>query len=91
MKQAYEILIYGKVQGVFFRHNTKKKADELGIEGYVKNMPDGSVKIVAMAGNDNMQEFLDWCRKGPSSAEVDDIEYSKVSADKGYDGFKVHR
>ncbi|HEY4497069.1 MAG TPA: acylphosphatase, partial [Candidatus Paceibacterota bacterium] len=66
--------IYGNVQGVFFRQSAKIKADELGIKGFVKNEPDGSVYIEADGDGEAVERFIDWCRLGPDSANVDKIE-----------------
>jgi len=70
-----DIKIYGRVQGVFFRDSTLKKALDLGIRGFIKNEPDGSVYIEAEAGKEKLEEFLDWCRQGPRWAEVRKIDF----------------
>lgn len=64
------IIVKGKVQGVFFRTNTKKKADGLDIKGIVKNLPDGSVWIAAEGEEADMEAFIAWCRQGPPLAKV---------------------
>lgn len=64
------ILVQGKVQGVFFRAGTKKKADELGIKGWVKNTDDGHVEIVATGDHDPIKTFIEWCYIGPPRARV---------------------
>ena len=61
------------VQGVGFRYSTIHKAKSLGIKGYVKNMYDGSVYIEAEGNNENIKEFVSWCRQGPSHARVSNI------------------
>lgn len=63
-------LIKGRVQGVFFRASTQKKANELGLKGYVKNCLDGSVEVFASGSHEKMQGFFKWLQKGPSSAQV---------------------
>lgn len=67
------ITVKGKVQNVGFRFYTNKKAVELGIKGYVKNMPDGSVYIEAEADEVTLDHFVLWCKKGPSWARVDEL------------------
>jgi len=68
------IRIYGRVQGIFFRGSAKEMADSLGISGYAKNNPDGSVLIEAEGEEAAIRKFLAWCEKGPESAEVRRVE-----------------
>lgn len=68
------VKIVGKVQGVFFRASTKEKADSLGIKGMVRNERDGGVYIEAEGGDKILNEFLQWCKKGPPSAIVAEIK-----------------
>ena len=88
MKNHKTITLYGRVQGVGFRYYTKLKADLLGIRGFVKNQPDGSVYIEAEADGDAMNEFLALCRKGPPLARVINMEVSD-SAPSGYENFRI--
>ncbi|MBU2555889.1 MAG: acylphosphatase [Bacteroidales bacterium] len=68
--KGVSITVFGKVQGVGFRFYTKKKADELNLTGWVKNMRDGSVYIEAEGENQDVDTFIDWCRQGPEWAQV---------------------
>ncbi len=68
------IKIDGRVQGVSFRFAARKKAQSLGVKGYVKNQPDGTVFIEAEGEEKQLNEFLKWCYKGPTLAKVMDIE-----------------
>jgi acylphosphatase len=74
MIQHFNIVVHGKVQGVFFRKTTQDKARELGVKGKVKNMPDGSVYIEAEAEHEKLRDFILWCRKGPLKANVKKLE-----------------
>ncbi len=74
MEKSLQIKIFGRVQGVSFRYYTQNKARELGVRGYVKNMPDGSVYIEATGNADKMDHFVNLCRQGPSMARVDNLE-----------------
>lgn len=74
MEKSLQIKIFGRVQGVSFRYYTQQKARELRIRGYVKNMPDGSVHIEATGKEDKMDQFVNFCRQGPSMARVDNLE-----------------
>ena len=68
--ETVNLLIKGKVQGVFYRASARDKAVELGITGWVKNTPDGNVEIVASGDKESLEKFIEWCHKGPSRALV---------------------
>lgn len=87
-KVYHEIIVRGRVQGVNFRASTRKVAQELGITGQVKNLPDGSVAIVAAGTADAMNKFIEWCRQGPPMAAVTALEISNGPA-KVFEGFQV--
>lgn len=69
------INVVGLVQGVFFRYTTRKFARQLGLTGYVKNMPDGSVYIEAEGPEDKLNELLEFSKKGPKHAQVEKIDF----------------
>lgn len=71
--RTVHLLIKGKVQGVFYRASAKEKAEELGIDGWIKNTKEGFVEAVASGSNNTVQQFIDWCKRGPSKARVDDV------------------
>jgi acylphosphatase len=68
------LVISGRVQGVFFRANTKKAAERLSLVGFAMNQSDGSVKVVAEGPKENLSKLIDWCKKGPPLARVDSID-----------------
>ena len=68
------IRVFGRVQGVFFRTSAKERADDLGIKGFVRNESDDTVYIEAEGEEENLQKFLEWCKKGPEGAAVEKIE-----------------
>lgn len=68
-----QILVKGKVQGVYFRASAKHAADDLGITGEVKNLPDGNVLITAEGEEHKMEAFIAWCRQGPPFARVTEL------------------
>ena len=72
--ERVHIIIEGRVQGVFFRASAKDQADALKLHGWVRNLPGGSVEIEAEGRKDNIENFLDWCHKGPPNAVVTNIE-----------------
>lgn len=73
MKRAH-LFISGRVQGVFYRSNTRKRALELGLTGWVKNLRDGRVEAVFEGEESRIQQIIDWCHAGPSHASVDKVE-----------------
>ena len=68
-KLLYKIHVTGYVQGVGFRWRTEREAASLGIKGFVRNMPDGSVCIEAEGSRKQLRDFTEWCRKGPGYVE----------------------
>ena len=89
-EKRMRVLVEGRVQGVFFRANTKKKAEKLGLSGWVKNLDDGRVEAVFEGEGKGLQEILGFCERGPKLAKVEDVsvEYGEV---EGLEGFKVLR
>ena len=71
------LLIKGKVQGVFFRAAAKEMADTLGLNGWVRNTGEGHVEAVVTGTNYQLQDFIAWCRQGPDSAVVIDVEVTQ--------------
>lgn len=66
--------IHGKVQGVGFRQYTKKQAGKLNLDGWVKNMPDGTVEVIAQGKEDKLETFIEHLKSGPYFAEVENFE-----------------
>jgi acylphosphatase len=69
-KTRARVVITGSVQGVFFRMETKREADRLGVCGWVRNRPDGSVEAVLEGDTTGVDAMLTWCRQGPPLAAV---------------------
>ena len=90
MEETIAITVTGKVQGVFYRQSTKEKAQELGITGIVKNLPDGSVHIMASGTNDQLNQLVAWCKQGPPRAQVAAVHVEKISR-HAFFGFTVQR
>ncbi len=68
------IFVSGKVQGVFFREKTKKKAEKLEVTGWVKNLLDGRVEVVFEGDKDKVEEMVNWARKGPIWAKIEALD-----------------
>lgn len=88
LARAY-VRIYGIVQGVFFRSNTRRVAKSLGLRGYVRNMPDGSVEAVFEGEREAIEKAIEWCRRGPPLARVDRVEVKWLEYKGEYDDFTV--
>jgi acylphosphatase len=83
-------LITGKVQGVYFRHSARLEARRLAIRGIARNLPDGSVEVVAQGRAAAVEELRTWLRRGPAQARVDEVrETSPDQAEPIPDGFEV--
>lgn len=83
-----QIIITGKVQGVFYRASAKRAAEELGIHGWVKNNPAGEVEIYACGDPVELEKFVHWCRKGPARAVVQTVEV-KDTKPASYTDFRI--
>ena len=75
---CYHVIVEGKVQGVFYRASTKSMADRLGIKGWVKNEPDGSVSMELEGPIVTVAEMVKWCRNGPEHAIVKQLHQEEV-------------
>jgi acylphosphatase len=79
------------VQGVYFRASTVAKAQHFSLTGWVMNCPDGSVATVAEGPRAKIDEFIAWCRHGPSGAQVRQIDISWQEPTGEFNGFHIHR
>lgn len=71
--ERWQLRVSGKVQGVSYRAYTEQKAQELGLTGQVRNLPDGQVEIIAEGAQAELEALKDWCFSGPPQARVDDV------------------
>jgi acylphosphatase len=88
--KTIRLTIKGKVQGVFFRATAKDFADDLGIKGWVRNLPDRNVEIIATASEEILQEFIDLCKQGPPKARVDEVIIEEIGLLE-FNGFRINR
>ena len=75
-KTRAHAIISGRVQGVFFRMETKRAADRFGVLGWVQNLRDGTVEAVFEGDRNQIDDILAWCKEGPPRAKVTDVEVS---------------
>ena len=87
MKRA-EVTVHGMVQGVFFRVETRDRARSMGVSGWVTNAPDGTVQAAFEGDEERVESMVEWCRRGPSGAKVDEVDVSWVDPE-GNEGFSI--
>ena len=83
------ILVSGMVQGVFFRYSTVSRARELRLTGWVRNLPDGRVEILAQGEKKKLEQLVSWARRGPSGARVSKIEFFREKTKLTLSSFKI--
>ncbi len=83
------IWISGEVQGVFFRRSAKGQAEKLGVVGWVRNRNDGSVEVVAQGEKDKVDKFIEWCKKGPPFAKVENVEVEWRKNIEDFEEFEI--
>ncbi len=88
-KARVHVVISGRVQGVFFRMETKYAAERIGAYGWVRNLPDGTVEAVIEGDEEKVEALLKWCEQGPPSARVDRIDKKREEHRGEFERFDV--
>lgn len=88
LKQV-QMIVRGRVQGVFFRAATQREARRLGLTGWVRNRADGSVEILAEGDEGQLRQLGMWAEKGPSAARVDDVNVRWRAYSGDYPEFRI--
>ncbi|MGD9363394.1 MAG: acylphosphatase, partial [Desulfobacterales bacterium] len=88
-KVRVHAIISGRVQGVFFRMETKQAADRLGVFGWVRNRRDGTVEALFEGDRDRVDAVLEWCKEGPGHAQVSDIKLDWEDYAGEFSGFGI--
>lgn len=83
------LIIHGRVQGVFYRLKTQQAAERIGVTGWVRNLPDGTVEALVEGGREDVAALVDWCRQGPPMSRVDDIRITDQAFSGEFDRFSV--
>ncbi len=85
MKRRARIIVSGRVQGVFFRDSTRREATRAGLTGWVRNLPDGRVEALFEGDEAAVQHLVDWCRRGPPDARVEQVavEWGETTGEFG--------
>jgi len=89
MKTRTHVYISGHVQGVFFRYETKRNAENLGVRGCIRNLPDGRVECVFEGEKENIEKILEFCKHGPPGANVTDIKINWEDYRDEFDNFHI--
>lgn len=91
MQQRISAIIYGKVQGVFYRASTQLEAKKLGLTGWVKNQEDGTVYLEAQGDYKQVDRLLEWCQQGPPDAKVTRISSEVIALVSNDHLFEIKR
>ncbi|MBN1266801.1 MAG: acylphosphatase [Anaerolineales bacterium] len=89
-EKAVRVRIHGRVQGVSFRYYAYQQALRLGVKGWIRNKPDGSVAGFFQGTEEQVEGMVRWCSKGSPMAVVESIEEETVPLDETMNGFNVH-
>lgn len=87
---SIQLIISGKVQGVWFRASAEREAKRLGLVGFVRNEPDGNVYAEVEGAPEVVDEFVAWCHRGPDHARVDSVKKTAQPI-RGYTSFSIKR
>ena len=88
MKRAH-IFVGGRVQGVYYRATAREVARSLGLSGWVRNLPDGRVEIIAEGEEEKLRKFIDWCWEGPPAARVTSVDVNWEKPEGTFQGFTI--
>jgi acylphosphatase len=83
------VIIHGFVQGVAFRASTRNKAEQLGLGGWVRNLPDGTVEALFEGELGKVEEIVAWCRRGPVGSRVTEVEVAREPYRGEYHDFSI--
>jgi len=89
MNKRIHIFVSGFVQGVFFRASTQKKTKELDLKGWVSNLDDGRVEILAEGSEEKLKELLKWLKKGPLISRVEKVDFEWEDFKEEFDSFEI--
>ena len=89
VQKRIHIFVTGRVQGVFFRQSTRVMAIKNNVNGWVRNLDDGRVEIVAEGEESNVNTLANWCKTGPANSRVDEFELSEENSTGEFENFEV--
>ena len=88
--KTIKLFISGSVQGVFFRKFIEDKANELGLRGFARNLEDSRVEVVVEGKDENVNEMVEVCKKGPPHSDVKNVTTEEIKH-QGFSGFRILR
>jgi len=86
--RRYRVIVHGRVQGVFFRDTTRRRAESRGVAGWARNLPDGTVEVVLEGEADAVESLVRFCGEGPRGAHVERVEVAPEPVE-GLRGFEI--
>lgn len=89
MEKSLHCIVSGKVQGVYFRAFVQEQADSLSLRGWVRNLKDGRVEVLAQGNEASWKDFTERLMQGPVMARVDRVEAEHIDYDKSYEHFEI--
>lgn len=89
MSECLHIVVKGRVQGVYFRAYTQKQAVKLNVNGFVRNLSNGDVEIVASGHSEDLKKLVAWSHKGPILAKVSDVLVNQHDSGEIFEGFEI--
>ncbi len=87
--KAFQVNVSGRVQGVCFRARTREEARRIGVAGWVRNLPDGSVEVFMQGPDEKVNSLLSWCYQGPAGASVVSVDYMERPVDPSINTFSI--
>jgi acylphosphatase len=91
MDRTVKIIVSGRVQGVAFRYYTRQQALKIGVKGTVRNLPDGSVGIIASGPSELIGELIAWAHKGSPASRVTGVDVQEWGIKSDFDSFRIVR
>ncbi len=87
--QRVELRIYGRVQGVYYRAHALEEARKLGLTGWIRNEPDGSVRCQVQGSRDRIEAFIAWAWEGSPQAHVRHVDVKEIPVEEGEESFRI--
>lgn len=89
---SVRLIVSGRVHGVFYRASVRDEAERLGVNGYVRNLPDETVEVIASGDPETVERFIAFCRENPGASHVDEVKVERLSHTDGVmDRFMIIR
>jgi len=86
--KSIHLIVSGEVQGVFFRDSTRRKAQELRLNGYARNLPDGNVEVIAEGPEEKINELINFVKNNPGRSKVKEVKIKHKELEN-FSGFEI--